>query len=157
MAGHHFSVQRIPRRFPRRIGPIAAAVALLGLAQPAWCIYNFTISNNTFPPTGTAPAVGSSVTQTVHVTLNGAGSVAIQSVVLQSAGWAGKITSWASRLCTQGWRRRSAIRSPTEGARAMVTKRQLSEQPFGKQLFGVPCFGDRSIGRIAPAERTVKR
>jgi sugar lactone lactonase YvrE len=90
MAGHHFSVQRIPRRFPRRIGPIAAAVALLGLAQPAWCIYNFTISNNTFPPTGTAPAVGSSVTQTVHVTLNGAGSVAIQSVVLQSAGWAGK-------------------------------------------------------------------
>ena len=87
MAGHHFSTLSIPRRILRVLGPIAAAVALLALPSQAWGVYNFTVSNNTFPSSGTPPAVGNSLQQTVIVTLNaGSGSVAIKSIVLQSAG-----------------------------------------------------------------------
>ena len=91
MAGHRFSTLSIPRRILRALVPIAAAIVLLALPSQAWGIYNFTVSNNTFPSSGTLPAVGSSTQQTVIVTLNaGGGSVAIKSIVLQSAGVEGK-------------------------------------------------------------------
>ena len=87
MAGHRFSTLGIPRRILRALGPVAAAVVVLALPLQAWGVYNFTVSNNTFPSSGTPPAVGSSTQQTVIVTLNaGSGSVAIKSIVLQSAG-----------------------------------------------------------------------
>jgi hypothetical protein len=90
MAGHRFSTLSIPRRILRVLGPIAAAVVLLALPSQAWGANAVAISNNIFPPSGTPPAVGSSVTQNVLVTYSGSTPVVISSIVLQSAGWEGK-------------------------------------------------------------------
>jgi sugar lactone lactonase YvrE len=85
MPDHRIFSQSILRRLPRILGQLAAGVALLALPSQAWGIYNFTVSNNTFPASGAPPAVGSSIHQTVYVTLNGS-AMAIKSIVLQSAG-----------------------------------------------------------------------
>jgi hypothetical protein len=82
MAGHRFSIQSTRRRFLRILAPLAAGVALLALPQQAWGVYKFTVSNNSF----SSMTVGSSTQQTVTVTYNGPGSVAITSIVLQSVG-----------------------------------------------------------------------
>ena len=83
MFGHLFPSQSIQRRCLRILAPLAAGVALLALPSQAWGVYDFTVTGNSniFPST----TVGSSLTQTVHVTLSGS-SVAIKSIVLQSAG-----------------------------------------------------------------------
>jgi hypothetical protein len=83
----YFPLPSIWRHFLRILAPLAAGVALLALPSQAWGVYNFTVSNNSFPASGAPPAVGSSINQTVIVTLNsGSASVAIQSIVFQSAG-----------------------------------------------------------------------
>ena len=83
MFGHLFPSQSIRRRCLRILAPLAAGVALLALPSQAWGVYDFTVTGNSniFPST----TVGLTMQQTVHVTLSGS-SVAIKSIVLQSAG-----------------------------------------------------------------------
>ena len=85
MFSQPISSHSILRRLPRVLALCAAGIALL--AQPSLAAGGnlAAISNNTFP----AIPVGSSETQNVVVSYSGPTSVIINSITLQSSGWAG--------------------------------------------------------------------